>query len=165
MKDMWCSRGTAGNWAPALGQLQYSSPLWGKFYVVLGAIQRVKVRDKVMSYIMLFCSGQGYYRGNIRLLWKYPRSMDMIRISWIHLNSVDIIRISRIYPRSVDIIRILWILSALCGYYRSWPHYELSISQWLSCSSQFCSGREYCYRLHYKLLSTYLVMSILYLAF
>ena len=89
----------------------------------------------------------------------------MIRISWIHLNSVDIIRISRIYPRSVDIIRILWILSALCGYYRSWPHYELSISQWLSCSSQFCSGREYCYRLHYKLLSTYLVMSILYLAF
>ena len=112
MKDMKRSKGTAGNLVPALVQLEYLSWSWVECYVMLGAIQRLKVGDTFMSYIVLFCSGHGYYRGNIHLLWKYPRSMNIIRISWIHLNSVDIIRISRIYPRSVDIIRILWILSA-----------------------------------------------------
>ena len=154
MKDMKRSKGTAGNLVPVLVQLEYLSWSWVECYVMLGAIQRLKVGDTFMSYIVLFCSGYGYYRGNIRILWKYPRPMDIIRILWIHLYSVHIICISWIYPRSVDIIRISWILSALCGYYRNWPHYELPISQCLSCSSQFHSGHGYCFWLHCKLLYT-----------
>ena len=34
---------------------------WGEFSVVLGAMQRVKVPDKVMNYITLFCSNHGCY--------------------------------------------------------------------------------------------------------
>ena len=77
--------------------------------MVLGAIQRVKVHDKFMIYIKLFHSGHGYYFRDIRISWKYPRSVDIIRIACIYLNSVDIIRISWKYPGSVDIIRILWM--------------------------------------------------------
>ena len=62
--------------------------------MVLGAMQRIKVRDKVMRQIMLFNFGCGYYRENICILWKYTRSMDIIRVLWK-------------YPRSLDIIRIL----------------------------------------------------------
>ena len=82
-------------------------------------LQRVKVSDKVVSYITLFHSGRGYYLGNIRISYKYPHSgdiirilrkyqcsMDIIYILWIYLHSVDIISISWIYSRSVDIIRI-----------------------------------------------------------
>ena len=47
--------------------------------------------DKIMSQITRFHSGCGYYRRNIRILWKYPRF-------------VDIIRISQKYPRSVDTV-------------------------------------------------------------
>ena len=46
---------------------------------------------------MLFHSSRGYYHGNIRILWKYPRSVDIIRILWK-------------YPHSVDIIHILSVL-------------------------------------------------------
>ena len=42
----------------------------------------------------------------IHILWKYPRSVDIIRISCIYPYFVDIIRILWKYPRSVDIIRI-----------------------------------------------------------
>ena len=41
-------------------------------------------------------------RGNIRILWKGPRSVDIIRILWKEPQSVDIIRISQKHPRSVD---------------------------------------------------------------
>ena len=44
MKDIKFSGGTAGKWAPASCQREYFSWSWGKFSVVLGAIQRVKVR-------------------------------------------------------------------------------------------------------------------------
>ena len=74
-------------------------------------MQRVKVRDKVMSWITIFHSGRGYYRGNIRILWKYPHSVDIIRISRKYPGSVDIIHILWKYPRSVDIIHISWIYS------------------------------------------------------
>ena len=83
-------------------------------------LKQVKLHDKLMSQIELFGSGRGYYCGNIRILWKYPRSVDIIcilrkyacsvhifRVSLIYLHSVDIIRISWIYPHSVDIICIL----------------------------------------------------------
>ena len=53
-----------------------------------------------MSYIMLFHPGRGYYSGNIRILLKYPRSVDIIRISWkYHLLSVfqAYILASRVY--------------------------------------------------------------------
>ena len=101
-------RVTAGKWdpAPASGWQEYLLWSQGECSVVLGDIQRVKVRDKVMSYINLFHSGRGYYHGNIRISWKYPRSVDIIRILSIYLYSVDIIRILWIYLRSVDIIHI-----------------------------------------------------------
>ena len=60
---------------------------------------------------MLFHYGRRYYRGNIRISWKYPRSMDIIRISCIYPYYVEIIRILWKYPRSVDIIRIFSVLS------------------------------------------------------
>ena len=44
----------------------------------------------------------------IRILWKYPRSVDIIRISWKYPRSVDIIRISCICPYFVEIIHISW---------------------------------------------------------
>ena len=62
---------------------------------------------------MLFHSGHGYYFGNIRILWKYPRSVDIIRISWKYPRPVDIINILWIYPHLVDIIRIGHITSYL----------------------------------------------------
>ena len=73
---------------------------------------------------MLFCSGRGYYRGNIRILWKYPCSIDILRISRKYQRSVDIIHISWIRPHSVDIINffkyihVMWILSAHFLYIR-----------------------------------------------
>ena len=66
----------------------------------------VKVCDKVISWITLFCTGRGNYCGNIRILWKYPHSVDIISMSWKYPHSVDIIRILWKYPHSVDIIRI-----------------------------------------------------------
>ena len=57
---------------------------------------------------MLFHSGCGYYCVNIRIPWKYPRSVDIIRIPWKYPQSVDIIRIMCIYPYFVAIIRISW---------------------------------------------------------
>ena len=46
------------------------------------------------------------FRGFIRILWKYPCSVDIIRISCIYPYFVDIIPILCIYPCSVDIIHI-----------------------------------------------------------
>ena len=89
-------------------------------------MQLIKLCDKAMSYITLFSSHRGYYRRNIRILWKYPCSVDIIRISHKYKSSVDVICISWIHLHSVDIIRILGILSAICGYHQHWPYYELS---------------------------------------
>ena len=92
------------------------------------ALQRVKLRDKVVIWTTLFLSGRRYYPRNILILWKYPRSVDIIcilrkyqhsvdiiRILWIYLHFVDIICILWKYPRSVDIIPILWMLLALAA--------------------------------------------------
>ena len=98
-----------GKWAPVSGRLEYLVWSWGEFYVVLGCMQRVKDSDTVMSYITLFHSNRGYYCGNIRILWIYPRSVDIIRISWIYLHSVDIIHILWKCPCSMYIIPILWM--------------------------------------------------------
>ena len=54
--------------------------------MVLGAMQRVKVPDKVMTYIMLFCSDNEYY----------PHFVDIIRILWISMLRVY-------YPNFVDV--------------------------------------------------------------
>ena len=56
-----------------------------------------------MSYIALFNSGRGYYCGNIRILWKYPRSMDIIRISCIYPYFVEISTFRGYYPHFVEI--------------------------------------------------------------
>ena len=79
-----------------------------------------------MIYITLYHSVCGYYCGNIRISWKYPRSVDIIpilskyprsvdiiRIFWVYLYFVDIIRILWKYPRSMDIIHISSVLSLL----------------------------------------------------
>ena len=71
--------------------------------MVLGAMQQVKVLDKVMSYIMVFHYDHLYYCGNIRISWKYSCSVDIIRISQKYPRSVNIIRILWIYPHSMDI--------------------------------------------------------------
>ena len=49
-------------------------------YYLSEILQQVRVRDKVMSWIRIFHSGCRYYCGNIRISWKYPRSVDIIRI-------------------------------------------------------------------------------------
>ena len=46
----------------------------------------------VVIYITLFHSGREYYRGSVCILWKYPRSVDIICILWKYPRSVDIIR-------------------------------------------------------------------------
>ena len=135
------SKGTSCEWATLSGWQEYISWPWGECSLVLGDMQRVKVRDKVMSQINLFHSGRGYYRGNIHISWKYPqnvdiicillkyqRSVDIIRISWIYLHFVDIIRILWKYPRSVDIIRISWILSVFRGHHWHGTHYKIPSS-------------------------------------
>ena len=61
-----------------------------------------------MSYTTLFHSHCRYYCGNIRILWKYPRSMDIICILWKYPRSVDIICILCMYPYLVEIIPISW---------------------------------------------------------
>ena len=47
-----------------------------------------------MSWITIFRSSRGYYCGNIRISWKYPRCVDIIRILWIYPRYVEIICIS-----------------------------------------------------------------------
>ena len=54
MKYIKCSGGTEGRWAPASCRREYLSWLLGECYVVLGAMKRVKVRDKVMIEITIF---------------------------------------------------------------------------------------------------------------
>ena len=80
-----------------------------------------------MSYIKLFNYGRGYYRGNIRISWKHPRSMDIIHILCICPYIVEIIRISWKYPRSVDIIYISSIISLI--------FYSSSESDWCTTTS------------------------------
>ena len=54
MKYINRSRRTVGKWAQFLGCREYSSWSWGEYYVVLGAMQRVKVSDKVMNMLRYF---------------------------------------------------------------------------------------------------------------
>ena len=47
-----------------------------------GSWFHVTSKGEELSY-KLYCaifSGRGYYRGNIRISWKYPYSVDIIRI-------------------------------------------------------------------------------------
>ena len=39
----------ADKWEPSMGRWEYSSWSSGEFYVVLGAMQQVKVHEEVMS--------------------------------------------------------------------------------------------------------------------
>ena len=50
-------------------------------------MERVKVPDKVITYITLFCSGHGYYPHFV----EYPHFTDIIRISCMYPFFVDII--------------------------------------------------------------------------
>ena len=68
---------------------------------------------------MLFHSSRGYYRENIRISCKYPRSLDIIRIPCKYLGSVDIIHILWTLSAFCGNIHVLWILSAFCLLYFS----------------------------------------------
>ena len=106
----------------------FRTPWKEPFYIsriLFSNMQLVRVHDKVMNLITLFHSGRGYYRGNIRISWKFPCSVDIICTSRKYQHSVDIIFVLLIYLYTVDIIRILWILSAFHGYHQSWPYHEL----------------------------------------
>ena len=54
-------------------------------------LQWVKVHDKAMSEITLFCSSRVYYCGNIHISLKYPCSVGIILISQKYQHYVDII--------------------------------------------------------------------------
>ena len=69
--------------------------------VVLGAMKRVNVTNKVMPYTTLFSSDCGCC----------PYFMDL-HVPWI-------------LSEFRGYIRIFWILSVFCGYYFYWSHYEL----------------------------------------
>ena len=90
--------------------------------MVLGAMQRVKVRDKVLSYITLLNSGCGYYRESIRIKVKKPCSVDIIHISrkiqilWILLPFCGFLRTLWILSAFRGNIQVMWILSAFRGY-------------------------------------------------
>ena len=79
-------------------------------------MQGVKVPDKVMTYIMLFCSDRGYY----------PHFVDL-HVPWI------LSAFCGYYPHFVDIIHILWI---------SWiyPHFFNIISIGHITSYLACNG-------------------------
>ena len=90
-----------------------------------------------MSWITLFHSGCEYYLGNIRISWKYPRSVDIIRISRKYSGSVDIIQISWIYKNFMDTIGIGHIMNYIArmddlshklGHTRQKP--TAAVSQW-----------------------------------
>ena len=73
----------SGNFGASIKSVRVLAVVVGWMFCVfaLGTMQQGNVCDKVMSYITLFSSDRGYYRGNIRILWKYPRSVDIIRIT------------------------------------------------------------------------------------
>ena len=84
---------------------------------------------------MLFHSGCGYYRGNVRISWKYTRTMNFIRISWKYTCFVDIIHISCIYPYFVGFIRISYKYTRSVDIVRnqsvlSLTFYPFSESEW-----------------------------------
>ena len=83
---------------------EYSLWLWGGRSLVLGAMQLVKVCDKVMTYITLFRSDRGYY----------PHFVDL-HVPWI------LSAFRGYYPHFVDIVDIY----AFRGYYLYWSYYKL----------------------------------------
>ena len=105
--------------------------------VMLVTMQRVKVPDKVMTYITLFSSGCGYYPyfvNIIRILWistfrgYYSYFVDIIRILWI----------SWIYPHFVDNIFIGRINSYLAHNDHPIFHiYSSSVSDWFNHVNNF----------------------------
>ena len=64
---------------------------------------------------MLLNSGRGYYRGNIFISWKYPRSVDIIRFPWMLSAFCENIHVTLILSAFCVYICILWILSAFSG--------------------------------------------------
>ena len=87
-------------------------------------LQRLKLSDKVIICITLFHYGHVCYHGNIRILWKYPRSVVIICISrqyqcsvdnihrtWIYPRNADSIHITLIFPQNADNIHGTWIFS------------------------------------------------------
>ena len=100
----------------------YDESLGLNFNNVVGVVlfQWVKVQSWFVVYITLFRSVCGYYCGNIHILWKYPRSVDIICISWKYPCSVDIIHILCIYLYFVEI-------STWCAYYLPSCKYPRSV--------------------------------------
>ena len=95
--------------------------------MVLGAMQLLKVPDKVMTWNTLFCSDRGYYL----------HFVDITRISWIstfrgyypHLVYISAFR--EYYPHFVDIICIGHITSYLArNVRRIFRIYASSVSDW-----------------------------------
>ena len=95
------------------------------------AIQWVKVRDKVMSYITLFHSGHGYYgiisayRGHIHIPWILSVFHVNINVLWIISVFCGYICTLWILSAFRGYIHVPWILSAFRGYY---PHFVNTIS-------------------------------------
>ena len=85
--------------------------------------------DIIISQIKLFHSGCGYYCGNIRILWKDPRSLDTskflgkIHAPWIYMKFAERSMIRAQYPHFTEI-------STFRGY---WP-----LVCTLSASIDFC---------------------------
>ena len=119
-------------------------------------MQRVKVRDKVMTWIMLFCSDCGYY----------PHFVDTIRIFLIstfrgyYPHFVDIYAFCGYYPHLVDIICISHITSYLaCNVRFIFQIHSSSVRNWcitsitvcnLICFSVPSSFRIVCFVIKYK---------------
>ena len=143
MKYIKLSGGTLGKWSLASGRRQYSTWTWSECSMVLGSMQQVKVRDKVMNQITLVHSVREYYCRHIHILWKHPHSVDIICISWI-------------YPHFVDTIRIFWISSALAA---------LRATQLVMFVIFFTVSFWLCILFLVTLRSTQLVMTVLSLAF
>ena len=130
MKYMKRSGVTLEKWAPSLDRWDYLLQSWGECSVVLGAMQRVRVRDKVITWITLFHSDRGYdlnFMNIISIQWistlhrYYPHFVHIIHITWI----------SWIFPHFVDIICIGHITSYLaCNIHPKFHIYSSSERGW-----------------------------------
>ena len=94
---------------------------------MLGAVQQVKVRDKVMTKITLSCSDRGYYLHFVditRILW-----ISTFRGYYPHLGYIS--AFSEYYPHFVDIICIGHITSYLArNVRRIFRIHASSVSDW-----------------------------------
>ena len=84
-KTLWGGNGEVG---ASVGSVRVLIVVMGWILFGMGSMQRVKVTDKVLTNITLFCSDRGYYPYSVDLyvLWILsaysgsPRSVDIICI-------------------------------------------------------------------------------------